>query len=74
MVVGGPVLSFEVLLGFAFCRVGVGDLDQVSRGLGEVGGVEPGGGVEEEHLAPFPDAGVGGELVDGVHDHRGLLG
>jgi len=72
--VGGAVLSFEVLLGLAVCRVGVGDLDQVPAGLREVGGVEPGGGVEEEHLAPLPDPGVGGELVDGVHDHRGLFG
>ncbi len=73
VVVGGPVLPVQLLLGLAFGGVGVGDLDQVPGGLGQVGRVQAGRGIEEERL-PVRRTGVGGEPVDRVHDHRACSG
>ena len=72
--VGGAVLAVEVSLGLAFGAVGVDDVDQVARGLGEVACVQPPGLREQGLLGLFPQVRVGGELLDGVHDDGGLFG
>ena len=54
-------------------RLGVDDVDQVAGGLGEVGGVQPAGLVEQGLLGQLPGRRVRGELLDGVQMIAGLL-
>ena len=72
--VGGPVALLELLLGVAVGPLGIGHREQVPRGLGEVGGVEPGRLVEEQGLGPPAQLGLVREPVDRVGDHGRLLG
>jgi hypothetical protein len=69
-----PGFAFGGLLRLAFGLLGVRDLQQVLRGFGELGRVQPGRGVEEELLALLTQVDPVGEPVDRVHDHRCLLG
>ena len=64
--VRGAVLPLQVLLGLAFGALGVDDVDEVARGLGEVGGVQPPGLVEQLLLRQLPEVGVGGQLLDRI--------
>ena len=64
--VGGAVLGVEVPSGLAFGAVGVDDVDEVAGGLGEVGGVQPPGLVEQGLLGQLAEVRVGGELLDRV--------
>jgi len=72
--VGGPVGAVEVAFGGGVGPVGIGDREQVPGGLGEVGGGQPGGLVQEQGLGAVPQAGPVREPVHGIDDHRGLLG
>jgi hypothetical protein len=73
-VVRGPLLTGELTLQAPVYGVGIDDLDQVASGLGQLGGIQRPGVVDQDRLALGPQHRAGGQGLHGGKDDVGLLG